>query len=271
MIKKILLIGGGGFLGSEIRKQLGSEMQVFYTSRNPNDDLGIKMSLEDDQEFEDGDFDAVVYNAAHLPRPQNAKAEICHKINYESMIRAFEAYKFSSGKFIYISTTAIFESNSGLISETTMPEAKCDYSLSKKNAEDFLMSREYGSSVGIIRPGTIYGNSMNSDRILPFMVQQAKSSIDFDVINPNVLLHVVHVDDVVFAIRRMIDSSNVVCVNSVTETMSKLELAHLVKARYGIVKSFDEASYDRRSEFDNRKFLDLLDRKPRFMKEYLYE
>jgi len=269
MKKRILLIGGGGFLGKEIRKQLNNRFDVFYTSRTPEDERGIKLSLDDDVEFEVSNFDAVVYNAAHLPRPQNLKTPICKKVNFDSAVKAFESFKFNCKKFIYISTTAIFESNVNVIYEETSSTATCDYSVSKKNAEDFLLTCESGCSIGILRPGTIYGDSMNSDRILPFMIEQAKEKVDFDVINPDTLLHVVHVDDVVKSIEKMIDDNSTFCCNLVSETLSKLDLANMIKKNYGIIENFEIKDYNKRSSFDNRKFIKLIGKDPISIKEYL--
>lgn len=269
MKKKILLIGGGGFLGKEIRKQLEDKFNVFYTSRTPEDEKGIKLSLDKDFEFEVSYFDTVIYNAAHLPRPQNLKTAICEKVNFNSAVKAFEGFKFNCKMFIYISTTAIFESNTGIISEETLATATCDYSVSKKNAEDFLLTHESGCSIGILRPGTIYGDSMDSDRILPFMIRQAKDKINFEVINPETLLHIVHVNDVVNSIKKMIKDNQTSCCNLVSETISKLDLANMVKKKHGLIENFEIKDYNKITSFDNRKFIKLIGKDPLSIKEYL--
>lgn len=269
MRKKVFLIGGGGFLGKEIRSQLKDFFDIYYTSRTPEDEKGIKLSLDEEVEFETSDYNAVIYNAAHLPRPQNLKTTLCERVNFHAAVKAFETFKFNCEKFIYISTTAIFESNVGVISENTLSTAACDYSVSKKSAEDFLLTREYGSSVTILRPGTIYGKSMNSDRILPFMIQKAKESSNFEVTNPDTLLHVVHVNDVVRSIRESIDGKPVSCCNLVSETISKLELANMIKMKYGIIKNYETTDYSNKTSFDNRKFVELIGKKPISMWEYL--
>lgn len=269
MKKRVFLIGGGGFLGKQIRKQLEDKFNIFYTSRTPEDEKGIKLSLDNDVEFKVSYFNAVIYNAAHLPRPQNLKTAICEKVNFDAAVKAFESFKFNCKMFIYISTTAIFESNIGVISEETSATAICDYSVSKKNAEDFLLTRESNYSVGILRPGTIYGESMNSDRILPFMIHQAKDKINFDVIKPETLLHVVHVDDVVKSIEKMIKDNQTGCCNLVSETISKLDLANMVKKKYGLIENFEIKDYVKITSFDNRKFIKLIGKDPLSIKEYL--
>ena len=101
------------------------------------------------------------------------------------------------------------------------------------------------------------------------MILQAKDKINFDVIKPETLLHIVHVNDVVKSIEKMIENNKTSCCNLVSETISKLDLANMVKKKHGLIENFEIKDYNKTESFDNRKFIKLIGKNPLSIKEYL--
>ena len=84
--KYILVIGGTGFLGTNIIERLSVEYPnaVWYTTRqNIEDPFAINIDFQelDADRFGILDFDIVIHNAAYLPKPEHKQDPLCDKVN----------------------------------------------------------------------------------------------------------------------------------------------------------------------------------------------
>lgn len=221
---KILITGGTGFLGKSLVDSLQDLGDLFYTTRNlSNDPRAItadfkSASLNDD-------YDIIVHNAAFIPTPEYENNPTCYNVNYHGTKSFIAKNVTSSTKLIYIGSLAIYGGSSGNITLSSSPKPDSDYSRSKLSAEEVLPKNSY-----IIRPGTIYGPGMSSQRFITHAVNVIKNNENLEVYNPSTEFHLVHVNDITQLARTIIlNSPNQKVYNLCTETLTKISLCNKIK------------------------------------------
>ena len=169
-MKKLVITGGSGFLGSNLIASLKSKYKLCVGFRGPPPDIDefdcfpFELGVQSDYDkFLDG-ADCVIHTAAavHLNYYQRkySKAEI-FETNCEGTLHlAQQAAKAGVKRFIFISTVGVNGGCSELcFTELDTPSPRDNYSLSKYKAEKGLwsISKRTGLEVVVIRPPMIYG------------------------------------------------------------------------------------------------------------------
>jgi len=124
----ILITGVTGSLGSELKK-------IYPDSLSPNhQDLDICESTSVNLFFNNHKIDTVIHTAALTTvRGCEEDKSQAMKINVQGTQNLISALKNSnpSGKFVYVSTACVFDGNSGMYDENSIPYPKNFYSLTK--------------------------------------------------------------------------------------------------------------------------------------------
>lgn len=222
-MSKNILVTGSGFLSKNIIELLGDKYDITYTTRDEsvNDVNALVCDFTQDELSEY--FDIVIHNAGYIPKPEDKTDKLCSEVNFNGTMYLFNQYKNKCKHFIYISSLSIYggisENN---ITEKTKPVPNSDYSSSKFLTENKLRSDNKNCILTILRPGTIYGKHMESDRIIPFILTELNSNNKFEVWNEDEYLNIVNVNDVVEVIDKIIE-------NDVTDEIYNLAIEHLSK------------------------------------------
>lgn len=221
---KILVVGGGGFVGCQLVPKLLEEghkvsiLDKLFFGEKPIEKFADKVELikEDIRTFDpsllDG-FDAVVNLAAISQPDQEEKIDpnLYYEINHKGCVRVAELAKEAGvPRYIFTSTCSVYGFQEGIISEENEPNPLEAYGKSKVKAEnDTLPLADDDFTVTILRPGTMYGFSpkMRFDLVVNGMTwalqEFGKINVmrDGDQWRPNV-----HVKDVARLISKLLET-----------------------------------------------------------------
>ncbi|MDI6807403.1 MAG: SDR family NAD(P)-dependent oxidoreductase [Candidatus Eisenbacteria bacterium] len=198
--KRILLTGGGGFIGSHLAEKLvkeGAKVRVFlrYTSRGERGFLSDS-GLEDRVEIIHGDLkdsdavkkamdktDVVFHLAALIAIPYSYKHPLdVVETNVVGTLNVLNAAKeVGVEKIVHTSTSEVYGSALYVpIDEKHPLQGQSPYSASKigadKLAESFHLS--FGLPVATIRPFNCYGPRQSMRAVVPTIITQALKGIE---------------------------------------------------------------------------------------------
>ncbi len=163
---KILVIGGSGFIGTHLVRELiilGHTIAIF--DKNPSDHFGDLVILGDvrdqsalNQALKGRD---VVYNLAAEHRDDVTPVSLYYDVNVQGAKNIVQAAEVNDIKeIIFTSTVAIYGLQKPNPDESSLPEPFNDYGKSKLEAEVVFKQwaeKKEGRSLVILRPVVIFG------------------------------------------------------------------------------------------------------------------
>lgn len=209
-MKKILITGGTGFIGSHLSEKLahhGHDVTVF-DRYNPTYNLGnlsnskfqnkIKFIFGDIRDFDSVNNavkrkDIIFHLAALIGIPYSYISPNAYiKTNIEGTYNILEAARINNCKKIFITSTSEVYGSAKYIpmDENHILQPQSPYSASKIGADNLSISyyKSFGSPVTIIRPFNTYGPRQSERAIIPSIINQIKNSsngkINVGNINP---------------------------------------------------------------------------------------
>lgn len=171
MAKKILLVGGAGYIGGFMvdlfLQNPDYDVTVYdnllYESRYLKKVKFIYGDILDTQKLDSiiHDFDVVVWLAAIVGDGACAvDVNLTDKINYQTTKWLVDNYK---GKIVFTSTCSVYGVNHELISEDSTPNPLSAYASTKLQAEQYVVANS--NDYVIFRLGTLYGISDEHSRL----------------------------------------------------------------------------------------------------------
>jgi len=173
-VKKILVTGGAGFIGSHLVDRLvddGHEVLVIDDLSNGRL-ANLERSLQgttflerdisipfNEDEFSDIAAD-VIYHLACFPRSQSfANPTRDVEVNVNGMVNVLELARRSMARVIFSSNSGIYDTSRIPIDEEAEDTPKTPYDLNKLTAERYLRlyHEAYGVEYAIFRFATVYG------------------------------------------------------------------------------------------------------------------
>lgn len=179
-MKKILVLGGAGFVGSHLVSELLKEDNHVtavddlsvgkrkHIPANSSNFTFVRASILDegiDTYFRDID---IVFHLAALTRPQESILDplSTNRVNIEGTLRMLIAsHKHQVKRFVFASTTSVYGDQKTLPTpETAKPHPMSPYALSKLAGEEYckLFETMYGLEYNAIRPFNIYGSRQST-------------------------------------------------------------------------------------------------------------
>ena len=253
MIKKILITGGAGYIGSMLTTELvnlGNKVTVIDLLKYDKNSINHLFFFKNFK-FINGDVrdtnlikKLVNQNEFIIPLAALVGAPLCEKFKKESISTNFEAIKIilkylkSKNKLIFLTTNSGYgvgeknkfcNENSPLKPISLYGQTKCD-------AEDEV--KKFKNSVSF-RLATVFGASyrMRSDLLVNNFVQRAVKTNRIDVFEPNFRRNFIHIKDVVKGIIFAINNfnkikSNVYNLGLSSANITKINLAKKIKNQH---------------------------------------
>ena len=193
----VLVTGGAGYIGTELVNLLVSNPSVDkvivydnLSRMNYNLFLGLKLQKHPKLTFVKGelldsrslrkvlkDIDVVYHLAAKVTTPfDNSDSHVYEQVNHWGTAELVYAVEESKVKrFIYTSSSGVYGSSSGAVSETTIPNPKTFYAISKLRGEEHVRRLFDKIDTYIFRCGNVYGysKSMRFDSVINKFVFEA--------------------------------------------------------------------------------------------------
>jgi len=183
-MKKIIVTGGNGFLGSYVVKELlkaGNDVTIL-TNKKTKLNLPVKFIFSDITNKEKlikkiKNFDTVYHLAGILRTPKTDIKELQFTVNSEGTRNILEACRANNIKrFIFISTVEVYgDRKKENIKENEKKIPSNYYAKSKLLAEAYCLkyAQKYNMTITVVRPSYIYGYGQYAGRLFPRLISDA--------------------------------------------------------------------------------------------------
>jgi nucleoside-diphosphate-sugar epimerase len=274
MIKKILVTGGCGYVGSKLSQELINsnflvkvlDLQIYGKNLSANKNLElIKGDIRDTELVKSisKDVDTVIHLACISNDPSfELNPELGRSINLDSFLpflKICEANKVK--KFIYASSSSVYGiKNIKNVSENESLKPITDYSRYKARCEEILMNSKSDMIKTILRPATVCGVSkrLRLDLVVNIITKHAFFDKKISIFGGMQLRPNIHINDMVDAYILLLNLPdkkihnkifNVGCENlSLNEIGEKVRLILNPNLKLHITTTDDNRSYHISSE-----------------------
>jgi UDP-glucose 4-epimerase len=221
-MEKILITGGGGYLGAKLAGTLLSASRDIYLmdigfnaiaeglfSRHPNCHK-VEMDLRDAEALSEACLrirpDYVFHFAARIDRSRDFGIyEAMYEANVQAtlhLLRALREVDYKS--FIYSGTSEVYGTRNPLpFHEAMLPQAVSPYSLTKQMAENLIRgwSGLYEKPWTIFRIFNFYGPEMPPSTFIPQLLKAIGQGEDFEMTAGAQARDYLHIDDLLYYLR----------------------------------------------------------------------
>lgn len=207
--KKILVIGGNGYLGTFLVKALKDcKANVFVISRDckPSETeftVDITNFSETQKIIQKIQPDIIYHLAANISRNRDFSIyENMALINVQGTLNVLKSLENIDAHFIFTSTSEIYGNNTSPFHENQIPKPVSPYSLSKINAEMLIQTycQNHNKKYTNLRVFNFYGENMPEEFFIPQMILSLKKGEDFLMTKGEQTRDFLYVGDVVNAL-----------------------------------------------------------------------
>jgi len=195
--KKILIIGGAGFLGQTIMKPLLEEgIPFFYADLKHIEGMEqnfIPLNVLEANDFKslDKDYTAVINLTGQVTNPSN----LCFVLNTKGIHNIIDFVKENEINLVQVSTISVYGSSVEEINEESKLNPETTYGSCKAMAEYLIQSQLSKDKYSIIRLSNLYGDEQPKG-ILAYLLRSIKQNDNVFFNNDGSLKrHFLNVDD----------------------------------------------------------------------------
>ena len=209
--KKILIVGGTGFLGFHLIKRcLNLKMIITSISRRKPDKffrLGKVeyktcsiTNLQKLKKLINSDYDFIVNLGGNIDHANNNKTYRSHYLSVKNLYDVFKNKKIK--RFIQIGSSSEYGKIFGAVKENNICKPKMIYGRSKLMATNFLLKKNKLERfpLTILRFFQIYGPFQKKNRLIPFVISSSIKNKKFNCSEGSQLRDFLYVDDAVESI-----------------------------------------------------------------------
>ena len=252
-MKKVLLIGGGGYVGTELVETIANEYKItvfdlfIYGDNIPeNKNINkIKGDIRDQKTLSKivKNFNYVIHLACISNDPSfDLNPELGRSINFDPFEPLVKICKESGvEKFIYASSSSVYGIKEELdVDENCTLKPITDYSKYKASCEEILMKHKSSKfSCTVIRPATVCGYSKRQrlDLVVNILTNLAFNKGEITVFGGDQLRPNIHIKDMCLVYKLLLETKsdliNGQIFNAGYENFSVNKLADIVKKNIG--------------------------------------
>ena len=207
--KTISITGGTGFIGSRLIENLSrfGNYEIRLLTRNKNIKISkIKIFNADLADHKNEsvikDFVSNADVLIHLASELNDETKM-NSLHVDGTKRLLKLSEGKIKKWINLSSTGVYgEKLSGVVNQFTTENPNSLYEKTKLISDQLLISSNIHST--IVRPSIVFGNNMKTESFFQ-MFKMIKKKYFF-YLNKNAILNFVHVDDLISAILKLINT-----------------------------------------------------------------
>ena len=217
--KKILIIGGTGFIGFHLAKKcLKNNWEVTSIStqypklRKINSVKYIKLDISKKRDFrilKKKTFDGVVNAGGYVDHHNKKKTYNSHFLGLKNLVYYFKKKKIN--KFIQIGSSAEYGKLRSPQFEDDYCNPKMIYGKSKHLSTKFLLKcfKEFSFPCVILRLYQVYGPYQDNNRLIPIVINKSITNQRFPCSTGNQYRDFLYISDCVNAIYKAINSTKV--------------------------------------------------------------
>ena len=215
-MKNLLITGHTGFIGSHLVNLLKKKFNVIGLSRNTQKNSDIIQIKGDIRKITvkklPKKLDYIIHNAAmtDLVYSKNNPIE-CFDINFHGTQNMLEISRKLNTKFFFISTHHVYgKPETTPVKETSLLNHTSIYSGSKSAAEQIALSysSSFNMDVSLLRLFSVYGPKSPEYLVTTKLISQLVNNSNFKAGNLFPKRDFIYIDDVVSAIKKIIDKSH---------------------------------------------------------------
>ena len=215
-MKKILVTGHNGFLGSHLTEELSKKYQIIGLSNEKTKNSKIKQINKDIRKVKTSDFPKDISHIIHLAALTDVQycqkyPTQCFEVNVMGTQNLLEIARKLNSKFTYISTSHVYGPPKILpIRETHPVQPTSIYSASKIASEIICesYSKLYGINCNILRIFSVYGPKSPTHLVTSRIMSQILTKNVLELGNTDSKRDFIFVADVISAISFIIKKSN---------------------------------------------------------------
>ncbi len=264
MRKRVLIIGGFGFVGSQLLQLLERRNDLslhvmdngLSGGRLYGDYIYYKMDIRDRRlQYMIPGFDIIVHLAGIVGEPACLiDHNYAYDVNVNGTYNILNAMT-DNQRIIFTSSSSVYGNKPNqIVFEDTTPLPINNYGLHKVLAENAIVS--CGKEYIILRPATAFGISRRTrmDLLVNSLIYDALSYQRLEIYEPNTMRPIIHVLDfariLVEAIDGRLPANNVYNIADPNYNMTKLQLAETIalmcgaKVSLGLGTNLDPRNYD---------------------------
>ncbi|MFH2020860.1 MAG: dTDP-4-dehydrorhamnose reductase [archaeon] len=233
-IKKIILLGAGGFLGSKLFSVLKKEFDVvpYYFKKSPS----LDVTNRDDvfEKLRDAD---IVINASGLTNVDLCETDkkLAYSVNVEGTRNIATACKKNRIKLLHYSTDAVFKGDKGDYVETDETGPVNYYAKTKLLAEEIIQKLD---DYMIMRVAILYGyNGNGTERsFVIWVINSLKQGKAIRVVSDQIGTPTL-IDDIAEATGKLIEKNTKGIYHvSGSQKLSRLDMAKIIANEFGFDK-----------------------------------
>jgi nucleoside-diphosphate-sugar epimerase len=225
-MKKILVIGGTGFIGQHICKKLSKKnsFKVYSLSLNgPRLKKKIKGVLYLKQNLlkkkfkinlKNKNYDVIINASGYSGNfPSYYKGKNINTTHYKIIKNILNNINTKKKiKLIHLGSSSEYGQNKSPIKETFQCKPKNTYGKSKFKCSNYILNfRHKNLKYIIFRLFQVYGEHQKQDKLIPYVIEKSKKNLEFKVSSGKQIRDYLHVDDLVDAIYKAIFSKKAEC------------------------------------------------------------
>ena len=215
-MKKILVTGYGGFIGSKLTDRLEKKYDVVGVSNVKNSIPSITKIRKDIRKLSSNDVPKDISHIIHLAALSDISycqenPSECFDVNIRGTQNLLEIARKIGSKFLFVSTSHVYGTPIKLPINENHPKNPSSIYASSKLAGEIISgsyAKNYGIDVSIVRLFSVYGPNSPHHLVISRIVNQMRSSNEIKLGNLYPKRDFVFVDDVVSAIELVTKKSS---------------------------------------------------------------